>query len=1190
MLVRFPSLKASNRITLRARLVFSGQTLVVNPVIVSMFAGDFDGDDGNVKTPDSNHSRAEVDTLMDLRAHALSMQNSATDASLLQTGLAGLWLLTSPQCRLTKRQLMRFLSAGARVDPRDAYSWVWSAPDPLPMNNIQAQQQDAARCDAEEEQQQQEADVAMIDSRDIENALGSLQAVVMSNTLQNVRQALDTTPTWTGSEALSMLLPRIPYYVRDAADSIACVVRGEQVRVINGLWQQGRATSRILGKGSPRSLLSYIARYLPRKRFVGVLGLLQAAGCHVVEMCGMSLGLDELHAPGRRIQLRSRKQQLLAQFAQNGRVDALVAGWQTLWNEWQMHPTMQALLMAGTLDATTIENLIAQLPDPIVDGQVVRQWLTQHRSTAPPPLTELAPSVMTTLIESGARSDRAALYEMTLASGNKMTPLHFPHVGLTNVPVVQGVIASSLLEGRNELESFLASADAIQGARQTAKWTPVHGADSRAFNSFLESTHVNADGTVRTAGGAIIAFHAGGDGMDPRRALPVAIPGLGERTLPLDAVELFYSTRANLQPWGVLGAVVVSEERFRRVMHRFIDVFAAPEPLVPTSVKLQWCLATSDADPNLYDPNEECVEQWREWRQRYPAPVGNLCLHLQDATNKLAMSTNLPTETVLRAWLERMIKAYRIGLFARGTPIGIAAGLCIGEKQVQSALHAHKHKTMKNASMLDGLPDVHSVIRAVQALPRPTVDATISSSMEMLCFQWQRVRLSDWGVRCSVVDRTDRWVRCMDAWWRGATAWRDGQRYRDLTQRGGRLASMVLRLELSALPLDLRVRHVARFVREMATRAARRVPLHVLLRSPTHPNEQRAWDVVDEEPLDIEDNWRELTSDRLTTEQPYVAYLLLRLPDGYDEREEDRSRLRAYWQRDMFTMTHECLAGWNDVERVVPVEGTGGQLLRLFGTPKTPFRRLSDVMNTRGVDPHGCTTTNMYDLLEVADIEAVNQRIYAMFVAQSQSTGKYVDPRWLQFAADALTFDGSFDGFTRFSHVFQKHMGPFQKMAFEQSLRNAATEAFFNNVDPIRDSTAASLTCNVAGLGTGAFALKLDREMMKEARPQPGCAHVPPTAPPGSFFHTTYALASMDDDAERKQDGATMDLPNITWQLTPPHQQQQGDVVPYSPSRPDFDPAADDDVVMSPVYEPSSSSSSPYPFDLYGSMDHRMDE
>jgi DNA-directed RNA polymerase II subunit RPB1 len=105
---RQPSLHKESMMAHRVR-VFSGNKTLLLPVLdTPPYNADFDGDEMNLHTPQTQEARAEAAVLMSVTANILSPQACKPCISAVQDALLGAWLLTARDTFLTEAQFMDY--------------------------------------------------------------------------------------------------------------------------------------------------------------------------------------------------------------------------------------------------------------------------------------------------------------------------------------------------------------------------------------------------------------------------------------------------------------------------------------------------------------------------------------------------------------------------------------------------------------------------------------------------------------------------------------------------------------------------------------------------------------------------------------------------------------------------------------------------------------------------------------------------------------------------------------------------------------------------------------------------------------------------------------------------------------------------------------------------------------------------
>lgn len=171
---------------------------------------------------------------------------------------------------------------------------------------------------------------------------------------------------------------------------------------------------------------------------------------------------------------------------------------------------------------------------------------------------------------------------------------------------------------------------------------------------------------------------------------------------------------------------------------------------------------------------------------------------------------------------------------------------------------------------------------------------------------------------------------------------------------------------------------------------------------------------------------------------------------------------------------------------------------------------LKEVMTTPGVDFTRTKTNHIIEIEDVLGIEAARQTIINEIRYTMESHGSMkIDIRHVQLLADVMTFKGKVLGITR--HGVRKMTSSTLTLAgFEQTTDHLYDAAVYCKKDQITGVSECIITGNMATLGTGAFELCHDDEMLPEveAGHRPGGLRLSAGDDPGD--HAAERSAAVD--------------------------------------------------------------------------------
>lgn len=1051
--VRAPVLRANNVLLMKTITNFDAPVMRMSSTAVGQFQGDFDGDEDQDFGTRTKAAAYQAAKLAGFKRHLMWSSDSSNHMAPVHSGILGLDQLSAADTRLTRSEMLSIASAACRADP-DNKVRVYQLPPPI-----------------------------------------------------------DGHSTWSGRQVLGMLLPtRVPCYEHN------------DVVIRNGEWLSGRATDKIVGCSS-RSLLSYMARYLDERHLAITVARLQNAGCHFVEKRGMSLSLYELHQIAH--QLAAVKSDAVAQFRRTQNAQQLMDDLDGIWSTHMAHPVVKAKgasirhelveqvvsvsmrtrahqLVDGAAHWEALEALVgrsqwdaiqrrdknlslAQAIDLYVLDPRLRERANQLAKIAVP-LADLVAflktdrgreSTLMAMNESGARGKKIDTRNLAFAVGRaqpcasgtsaEWPAQWFPHKGgVETSPVSKGILTTSAIDGVTEFGGYLMHAQALGDADNGAKTTSASGYKERQMTICLGGFSVQYDQTVRDPHGHIVQYKFGGDGVDPTLAVPC---GDGQ-TAAIDPDEILRSLLATRTPAdGDDKAPMVSVDEIERYIARLGSVF--PQYTWTDEEKWNWVFSSDNGIVDL---------------PRVPRLL--LC----------TVRSPLPL-TIVHKWFRLMIHGHRKTQIAPGTAIGLISSSAVMASSWQSSMDTTKHAARTRAELSDGLPTPVDAFQNKPIPRQPTIDAGLLPGVKLadVTKYWKRVRLADWKPMWVMDSYQARWLAARDIWWH--MMYVDDEQTPDI-------ANSVARIEISSACmnevglthedlhgfLQAAIDHQNDLfsladVEAKAGAAVSKAKKRALKKKKALVVDEKETKEDDAPPLlSLRSSHVVPTYNRMA-HHPFVAYICVSALAKNNRQWNVDSHLRRI-RSDLMVFN---IQGWSDIESCA-ILPTSDQSIRLFGTPntKTMHLHLLDVMNTPGVDPHTCTSNNLRDVLNVLDIEATRHQLFTMLCARLRADDKYVDRRHLGLICDYMCRSGQVSPITRFAVELVRFAGPLMKLAMEEQLKNAAEHAFFGRVDDLSDVLACQMMNSQPRMGTTAFDLHVDREILaKHGRPQWNCSLTP---------------------------------------------------------------------------------------------------
>ncbi|XP_020235574.1 DNA-directed RNA polymerase III subunit 1 [Cajanus cajan] len=271
---------------------------------------------------------------------------------------------------------------------------------------------------------------------------------------------------------------------------------------------------------------------------------------------------------------------------------------------------------------------------------------------------------------------------------------HFPRREKT--PAAKGFVANSFYSGLSATEFFFHTMAGREGLVDTAVKTADTGYMSRQLMKSLEDLFLHYDYTVRNAGGSIVQFCYGDDGMDP-----VAMEGKDGK--PLNFERLFLKSKATCpsdEDDEILSSSdmckVVHEKLSEFSMSRLVEKGVLEDDIlsfIKKSTKLTEAAITNDISQNL-----------KKFGQRI------------SGTTRRQLEVFL--DTCLSRYLSKKVEA--------GAPVGATGAHSIGEPGTQMTLktfHFAGLGSMMNVT--GGVPRIKEIINGNKKISTPIIIAQL---------------------------------------------------------------------------------------------------------------------------------------------------------------------------------------------------------------------------------------------------------------------------------------------------------------------------------------------------------------------------------------------------------------------------------------------------------------------------------
>lgn len=213
------------------------------------------------------------------------------------------------------------------------------------------------------------------------------------------------------------------------------------------------------------------------------------------------------------------------------------------------------------------------------------------------------------------------------------------------------------------------------------------------------------------------------------------------------------------------------------------------------------------------------------------------------------------------------------------------------------------------------------------------------------------------------------------------------------------------------------------------------------------------------------------------------------LKDEDDKDEDDVDQEEDIFLKQLETQMLSTinLRGVEGIERVFMLQHKRSQLSPESGEFVTPNEwvletdgiNLAKVLTIDGVDPTRTYSNSCVEVLEVLGIEAARAAVLRELRNVIEFDGSRVNYRHLSLLCDIMTNRGSLMAITRFG-INRTETGALMRCSFEETVEILMDAAATGEIDNCKGVAENILLGQVAPMGTGAFELALDMEMLKQ--------------------------------------------------------------------------------------------------------------
>jgi len=228
---------------------------------------------------------------------------------------------------------------------------------------------------------------------------------------------------------------------------------------------------------------------------------------------------------------------------------------------------------------------------------------------------------------------------------------------------------------------------------------------------------------------------------------------------------------------------------------------------------------------------------------------------------------------------------------------------------------------------------------------------------------------------------------------------------------------------------------------------------------------------------------------------------------------------------------------------------------------------LLEVLNHPDVDHTRTQSNHLIEVLEVLGIEAVRNALLKELRGVIEFDGSYVNYRHLAILCEVMTYRGHLMAITRHG-INRVETGPLMRCSFEETVDILLEAAAFAEKDMMRGVSENIMLGQFSNIGTGAFTLLLNEEMLHDAIEVSGWVEgqqggMTPGRPGSAVSSPGYLLSPHLSPFDN---GAM---------AFSPFSETQGLGGAFSPTSPGYSPTSPAYSPTSPAYSPTSPAYSP---------------
>ncbi|RDY11124.1 DNA-directed RNA polymerase III subunit 1, partial [Mucuna pruriens] len=641
---RQPSLHRMSIMCHRARIM-PWRTLRFNESVCNPYNADFDGDEMNLHVPQTEEARTEAILLMGVQNNLCTPKNGDILVASTQDFLTSSYLITRKDTFYDRATFSLICSyMGDGMDPVDL-------PTPAIIKPVELWSG---------------KQLFSIILRPHANMRVYVNLTVMEKTYKKKK----------GVRELKTLCP---------ADGFVYFRNSE---LISG--QVGKVT---LGNGNKDGLFSVLLRDYKAHAAASCMNRLAKLSARWIGNHGFSIGIDDVQPKGI---LTYKKDETISDGYR--KCDNLIEAF----NKGKLE------LIAGCDAAQTLETMMTGVLDGLrgTAAEICMQTLHWRNS----------PLIMA---QCGSKGSPINISQMVACVGQQIVAArrapngfidrslpHFPRKATT--PAAKGFVANSFYSGLSATEFFFHTMAGREGLVDTAVKTADTGYMSRQLMKSLEDLFLHYDYTVRNAGGSIVQFCYGDDGMEPA--------GMeGDDGKPLNFERLFLRSKA-LCPNDEDDEILSSSDASKVVLEKLSEIGMS-------GVLEDDIMSDSGFSAVFINSLKSFIEVSTKLTEE--ALTNDISQNLKKFGQRISGITRRQLEVFLNTCLSR----YLSKKMEAGAPVGATGAHSIGEPGTQMTLktfHFAGVSSMINVTL--GVPRIKEIMNGNKKISTPIITAKLETT------------------------------------------------------------------------------------------------------------------------------------------------------------------------------------------------------------------------------------------------------------------------------------------------------------------------------------------------------------------------------------------------------------------------------------------------------------------------------